>query len=67
LANQGTAIGNEFKDAYDPLHPTLLTVVSLNLKRKKEVKVGAQVWVARNGAGLNKWATFRKNASNPLS
>ena len=55
VKNKHTTDGQDFLSAFSPLQPILTAVVSLNLKRDKQFKVAAQVFVAKDGAGYKDW------------
>jgi predicted HAD superfamily hydrolase len=57
VTNRGTPEGDDFLDAFDIGDPLVTAVVSMNLKRNREFKIAAQVFVARDGYLFDPWPT----------
>lgn len=54
--NRNNPDGIALGDAFDDGNPMLAMVVSLNLDRKQEVKIGMQAFVPETGIGFNAWS-----------
>ena len=53
--NEYSGEGRSLRDSFNAEKPMLAMVVSLNLDRKQEVKIGMQPFVPKGGFGFNTW------------